>query len=306
MGDYNFEIPRGSNDTDIFNFELYDDMGVDTAIVFYTVWSNNFAVNNLFMWGHHSGNGETKSNVQAAEVLNIKQGDISGLEMEMLKGRRASANFDNQSTDYSAHDGLFAVMQEVVSAGTVSIFSTDISVEPEQNMRIFANYDWVENDSGEWDEVCTLILPEDCSNYSFGLYTDTHEKQFYWNGNEFIEEFLSSEIYDFEEIEALQFTYEGYSTDLPVKILDLRYNAKFRHCDIDVGYGSDFASGDFNIYVAVYDKHKKLKEIAVIPRQSIDVASEFEIDVQFNKPLDETDFIKVFACRENLSPLAEL
>lgn len=164
----------------------------------------------------------------------------------------------------------------------------------------------MEVEDGVWEDVYTLILPEDCDNYSFGLYSDTHDKQFYWDGNEFIEEFSNSEIYNFNEIENLQFAYNGYSADLPVRVLDLRYNATFKHCFIDIEYGSDFASEDFNIYVAAYDKYERLKEIVVISQESMDKADKFEIEAQFTQPLSATDFIKVFAWKNNLSPLAEL
>lgn len=111
-------------------------MGVDTAIVFYNVWSENFPDNNLFKWGHYKGNGGTKSQVNAAEILNLTPGDISGLEMCMLKGRGAAEKFNNVSTDDSANNGAFAVMQNAASpvpqkVSRFNMQNASISIEPE-------------------------------------------------------------------------------------------------------------------------------------------------------------------------------
>ena len=82
-------------------------MGTNSAIVYYSVWSEDFPANQLFRWGHYKRNGGTKSNVLAADVLDIKSADVSGLEMEMLKGRGTPVKFVNASTDTSAENGHF-------------------------------------------------------------------------------------------------------------------------------------------------------------------------------------------------------
>ena len=152
----------------------------------------------------------------------------------------------------------------------------------------------------EWEDTYTFILPEEYDSYSFGVYTDTHDKQFYWDGEAFTEEASVSKVYDFEEMKDVPLSYDGYDADLPIRIQDFQYHARYGYGTLKYFYDSDFPSGDFTIYVAVYDEHKRLKEV-VTSNLCMEQAKSQELPVKFSNPLEETDIIKMLLDRPRVS-----
>ena len=203
----------------------------NSAIVYYSVWSEDFPANQLFRWGHYKRNGGTKSNVLAADVLDIKSADVSGLEMEMLKGRGTPVKFVNASTDTSAENGLFAVVQ-----GTEPKARSRISSMPTMQISAYCESKWVE-ETQEWEDTYTFILPEEYDSYSFGVYTDTHDKQFYWDGEAFTEEASVSKVYDFEEMKDVPLSYDGIRMQicqLGYKIFSIMHGTGTVHLNISM------------------------------------------------------------------------
>ena len=277
-------------------FQLFDDIGVDSAVIYYELNGN---VKNVFPYGDYKDNSDIAYCLKDAATLTDSTDEMI---INIPKGRTVFTTVEYENVNITEYNDIYLLPLKR-NQDKVSFENSDIHLYAREIDSVF-------DDTVTIIYACTLPINADFYTVCYrpcdsSYYGD--KITLYGNPRGFFGELEKAEEY--KNTENADIWFRGYSPNVPIELIDdtemyLDEQTGKYYKEICLWNYSDFAIENFDMYFAFYDHDDKLICLTK-EHDTIEAHGKLWKDIYFEKEdADSAEYIKCFIWQENLNPVS--
>ena len=286
LDEYQFNVDA---DTREINFVLADDIGKDSAVLYYEFYED---ITGIYGKGNYKNNEKVVPNVKDATVISTNQKDII---LAVPDGNTIKIEIDCGINEPIYELGL---MKQSGNGSILGKHDVELSIYPSRIDRVYG-------DTIKY--IYCATFPEEMDYYSIVFMPISYDVELYSIGDGYTKNINESTVFSVSEGD-VYIKYIGYSETSPFTVDNIKYSFEKEQLALDIinEYECTFDE-EFNCYIALYDSLGCMVDILMttIPKLTGLDSTEISFDL-VKEDYIAAETIKVMVWADNLMPLANM